>query len=521
MYTYLIIDDEDLIRKGTIKKLSPMSDRVACVGEAVNGLEGIEKIRQLHPDIIVLDMQMPGMDGTQLLPYLAENYPDIPLIVISGYRDFDYIKHAISAQAIDYILKPFSREDIQKCMQDAILRLESQNAIQTRLSNSEEEKETAYYEYDLQLLRSLILGYHTETSAVTSRRLNFINNIHDMILITLYFDHTPDESNIQEWIEEHRFSDLVLYLNNPNDKQMGFFLLFIPEDSILSNRQLTQQVLDTFVPWLKDLDVSVLIGISQTHEEISQLSEAFQETSAALNRQKLGERPSRCYYYEQQSAPRDIQWDKKEEFLFRIESGMSRQVEELTEELFEYFREIPDFTLADAKYYCYLLTDECRIILNSYMKQSSTKPGSTSMQNVVNHIFQVDELKNYYLQFFLNLASMLRDQSIYAVDDMIEKIKIYMERNYQKNLTQEYISYLFYVNRSYLSTLFKARTGEKFVDYLNSIRIEKAKELLTGSERKMYQIAKAVGYDNVKYFFRVFKKKTGVTPEQYRLQHMA
>lgn len=93
-----------------------------------------------------------------------------------------------------------------------------------------------------------------------------------------------------------------------------------------------------------------------------------------------------------------------------------------------------------------------------------------------------------------------------------------MERNYQKDITQEYISYLFYINRSYLSTLFKARTGEKFVDYLNSIRIEKAKELLAGSQRKMYQVARAVGYDNVKYFFRVFKKKTGITPEQYRLQ---
>lgn len=117
-----------------------------------------------------------------------------------------------------------------------------------------------------------------------------------------------------------------------------------------------------------------------------------------------------------------------------------------------------------------------------------------------------------------HLASLLQSQSVYAGDDVIENIKVYMERNYQKDITQEYISYLFYINRSYLSTLFKARTGEKFVDYLNSIRIEKAKELLAGSQRKMYQVARAVGYDNVKYFFRVFKKKTGITPEQYRLQ---
>lgn len=135
MYTYLIIDDEELIRKGTIKKLSAMEDQVTCIGEAENGQDGIEKIKELHPDIVVLDMQMPIMDGTRLLPYLAENYPNLPLIVISGYRDFDYIKQAISAQAIDYVLKPFGKEAIQKCMSDALKRLEDQNAIRTQLSN--------------------------------------------------------------------------------------------------------------------------------------------------------------------------------------------------------------------------------------------------------------------------------------------------------------------------------------------------------------------------------------------------
>lgn len=91
-----------------------------------------------------------------------------------------------------------------------------------------------------------------------------------------------------------------------------------------------------------------------------------------------------------------------------------------------------------------------------------------------------------------------------------------MQRNYRKALTQEFVASLFYLNRSYLSSLFKARTGEKFVDYLNDIRIIKAQELLSGSNQKMYQISHAVGYDNVKYFFRIFKKKTGMTPEEFR-----
>ena len=139
MYTYIVIDDESLIRKGTIKKLQPMEDRITCIGEADNGKAGIELIQEVHPDIVILDMQMPIMGGKELLPYLAENYPDMPLIVISGYRDFDYVKQAISAAAIDYILKPFSKEAIQDCISRAIERLEDSQTL-SRVTDSDEEK---------------------------------------------------------------------------------------------------------------------------------------------------------------------------------------------------------------------------------------------------------------------------------------------------------------------------------------------------------------------------------------------
>ena len=84
---------------------------------------------------------------------------------------------------------------------------------------------------------------------------------------------------------------------------------------------------------------------------------------------------------------------------------------------------------------------------------------------------------------------------------------------------QDFLASLFYMNRSYISQLFRRKTGGKFIDYLNDVRIEKACELLAASDRKIYQIARAVGYDNPKYFFRLFHKKTGVTPEEYRLLH--
>lgn len=116
----------------------------------------------------------------------------------------------------------------------------------------------------------------------------------------------------------------------------------------------------------------------------------------------------------------------------------------------------------------------------------------------------------------MNVTIMLKPHSIYGNEDVIENVKTYIQKNYQKNLTQDFLASLFYMNRSYLSSLFRSRTGEKFVDYLCDVRIERAEELLENPDQKLAQIARSVGYDNEKYFFRIFKKRTGMTPDQYR-----
>lgn len=515
MYTYIIIDDESLIRKGTIKKLSSMGDTIQCIGEASDGREGIQLIREQRPDLVILDMQMPGMDGTELLAYLAEQYPGMPLIVISGYRDFDYIKHAIAADAIDYLLKPFGREAIQECVHRAIERLENSETISRQLSDSYEQKEAAYYEYDLQYLTNLILGYHTGEAKISSQRLNFINETHRMMLLTLCFSSQPKDFPIQEWLEERGVGDLALFLPGNISPFVSFLVLFMPNSGAITPQNLGRQISEALIQETRHLNLSLLIGISQVHSDLKELHAAFEESSAALDHQELTANAQQYFLYQEEQTPQQVVWEKEDEFLFRVEAGMEEEVRKLTGQLFSWFSEIPQFTLADAKYYCYYLSNQCRTILNFYLKQDNDA-SSNSIQNVVSQMFRIQELQEYYQQFFLNIASLLKNESIYALDDVIEQVKIYMEHNYQKDLSQDFIASLFYLNRSYLSSLFRQKTGLKFVDYLNDIRIEKSKDLLANTNRKMYQISRAVGYDNPKYFFRIFKKKVGLTPEQYR-----
>ena len=516
MHTYIIVDDENLTRKGTIKKLSSLSGTVQCIGEASNGKNALELVDKLDPDIVITDMNMPVLDGTQFLSRLAKSYPNKQIIVISGYKDFEYTKQAIIAKAVNYILKPFGRDEIQSAVQRALQAIDSQNALKKEIILGEEESERARYEYDIRLLKNIILGYDTTSCKITSKKLKFVNDTHGLILINLYSQDSIDEVVMQNFLQENGFGDLAFYLPHMHSTKIGFLVLFLPKESVILPDKLCGQVIRSLTARFETMKKNISFGISKPHSDLSQLHTAFEETVAALNTKKLTDINQFYFYSEKPEISKEINWTKSDEFLFRIEAGMTDQVAEMIDELFQFFSSIPQCTIADIKYYCFQLADRTKMMVTYYLNQAKVFTFSSSTQIVLNSLFSLQEIKEYYLQLFTNISKMLKDKSVYATDDTVEKMKIYIQRNYKNNITIDYLSSLFYLNRSYCSHLFHKKTGEKFVDFLNSVRIKKAKQLLTDTDKRMYQIAKAVGYDNAKYFFRVFNKWEKMTPEQYR-----
>lgn len=520
MYTYIVVDDEELIRKGTIKKISPMKSEVTCIGEASNGQEAIDMIEKLHPDIVIMDMNMPVVDGMELLPILADKYPEMPIIVISGYKDFDYIKQAISSNAVEYLLKPFSKESVQSCLKKAIEMIGERKAIHSQIADSENEKEQAYFEYDVQLLNNLIMGNEPDNIVLTSQKLKFINETHSLVLITMYFEKLIDRKSIESHLSSSEFGDLALFIGSIYDEHLGFVILFLPNNSPVSEEILIEQVLESLLSTVSDSG-PCLVGISSKHNSLKSLHSAYQETTSALDSLQIHSKnytrnKYEYIFYKKDIDPLPLIWDNQQEFMFRIEAGMADETDILVDDLFAFYDSLPEVRFIDIKYHCYQLVGQCSAILSEYLQNTTAPTHSESIMANTNRIFSTTELHTYYKQFFLNICQTIKPMSIYSSNDTIEKICTYLSRNYANPLNQEFIASLFYINRSYMSTLFKERTGETFIDYLNNIRIEKAKELLESTNKKMYNIARSVGYDNAKYFFRIFKKKTGITPEQYR-----
>lgn len=515
MYTYIVIDDEPLIRRGTIKKLEGFPD-IACIAQASNGQTALELIKEKDPDFIITDMKMPVMDGTRLLPVLSTQYPDKHIIVISGYKDFEYAQQALRANTIDYIVKPFSREALWDAVSRAISEIENKASLDQKLTMSETEKEALKYEYDRQLLKNLLFGSLGNSPEFSSGKLERLTADCCYFLMTVNLREALDENALSEFLSVRDMASFCVLITRENTDNMVFLLFFLTQDEQTEFARKASSCKELLDQFFDSCQAHPSYGISQPHTALDRLHEAFLETADALN--QMTPIPASNYvFYEAARKPSvTLEWPKLERFLFLAESGQTAEIRTLFPELFHYFARTERCRLKDAKDYCMEIVEALRKSLPKDMSVQHNSAASLSLLNNLNFIFSFQELEEYFLQVFHNLAEAFESTGFYTEKDVMDNVRNYIRLHYDKDLTLEFVASLFHLNRSYLSSAFKTRTGTSFVDYVNQVRVDKAKELLVKTDKKTYQIAQAVGYENAKYFFRIFKKLEGETPEQYR-----
>lgn len=514
MYRYIIVDDEPLIRRGVRKKIQNIGfeDRITFVGEADNGAAGLELIQTANPDIIITDMRMPEMDGKDFLRQIHEQYPDKKIIVVSGYSDFEYMKEAISAKVVGYLLKPFNRDEIMNTMEKAIQQLDEELEASEQLMKKASEAEQLRTEADIRTLTSLVLGQYDSNKPpqLASSKLALLQQANRFVLITVYAPYSKgDLSELPE------IGDRCLPLTNPNNKHMGFYLLFLTEMESASEeaiRMLASSITKRIIQQMPDN----IIAVSYGKNSLFQLHDAYSETITALNARCEKVSPNVVFYNGDQTPNNQLDWPYIDDLLFFIESGNIEKTVEYVDKLFDFFDSYAGITLAEIKNTCEYIVLEVRNILYDVFHAIGNHKASTSFGHLLETYFDEESLRHYMTEVLPGIAELLSGHSTYSSQHVIDNIKTYIHKNLNKTLTLDKVSSMFFLNPSYCSHLFKEKTGVNFVDYVNDVRISKAKELLATTDEKVYKIAKSLGYDNTKYFFRLFKKLTGSTPEQYR-----
>ena len=533
MNKVLIVDDESIIREGL--RSFPWK-RYGCrlVGEAEDGEEGLLLAEVLQPDIVVCDIKMPGMDGITLAQKLQESHPDTGIILLTGYEEFSYAKAAMQAGIRDYILKPTDSDALgaSLCRLGALLETRKEK----RLYYEKMERQMVRMQPFLQarLVDDLLDGrYLSEEAAKETMALYDIEEGTYLIVSVLASPGEAGElaapkdrqlfflaiENICHEIFSHSARDAIG--SGPSGK-MAYLLVFgqnsSPKNSVLAvcrACEKAQQAVKRF------LNASISFGISRLARQLMDLREAGEQARTALDHGFFVGKDSIVSFD-------DLNLHTQEEWILPGQSDHVRSLVQAGDEsgIQRFFDELR--LLLSNKAGGNIQQMKSQIILLTLYAVHSTMGISTSPDNTEELLFlqkalgcsTKHQLLELSFQEISRAARQNREGNSSRCDDIGMQMEQYIRAHYAEDLSLDLLAEHFYLSTAYISRLLKKRTGRGFLEILTDIRMEQAKWLLSSGTYRVHQVAEMVGYRDFSYFIQVFRKRHGMTPNDYKTLHL-
>ncbi|USB33002.1 response regulator [Paenibacillus sp. YPG26] len=532
MMKALIVDDEMHVREA-VRYFVPWENYgIENVFEAGNGKEAIEIIESERPALIFTDMVMPLMDGSQLLKWIHENSPRSKTIVISGYQDFNYVKPAIMYGGTDYLLKPLNAKQLVAAAERALSLWKQEEEEWVQSLDQKIQLNVLRPVYRDKLLSDLVsgtipyaklnpqqvedeLGLSSCTKKVVIAVLSlhpvnrrFLDRLHADLELASYV--TVNVCN--EVLAEGSCLQAFRYQNTGADVVM---LFGDPDYPVVERLQKINEAMQ------RTYQVQFDIGIGSASAFPEGIQASFEESREALRRRNLLQRDNRIHLYRndrgEEEAPNPFA-AYIEKFRFAIMSGSSQRIEEVADEWYSHICGMQVITAGQLEsWHEEYAAELLRLQKDLFSKRQPSgvplmrmelpydEDGRFSLISWKNQVVRTLQVISSEFTGMRNLDSQL-----------VEDIKQYIHDNYHQEITLQHIANRFFISRENVSRKFKQVTRKNLSDYLSNLRIDKAKQLLKSSDLRLSQISTMVGFQDEKYFSRVFKKVTGKTPREYR-----
>ncbi|MFB9274823.1 response regulator [Cohnella cellulosilytica] len=504
MYRYVVIDDEALIRKAIIKKISSLELPLAWVGEADDGEEGLMLVEREKPDIVLTDMRMPVMDGVQFLQAVTEKRSEAQLIVISGYSDFEYTREAIVSSAAGYILKPFDDAELRQALAKAIERIE-----QTRLNR----RNATGIELELDLVRfAAWLCRSSDDEAALRTEAYSSEPMRSLLSAASY----AVAVRVGPAADAVKLPDGCVRFAHPD---MRGTTVLVCSDAAAGRQAASSKLYACLAG-----EAGGFAAVSGECASVQGLPAAYRDALSLLESLPFGRMAGlhratadRAEAGKDQDAGAEWRWPRIEDFLYELEEGSEARAVRLAEELFAEFRGSESFTMQRVRKICRTLYHRVVEHLGA-VHRISPDAGLETLQ-LLGYEPDAGALERHFLQFVRDTVAQVPSRTAKGAE-LSQQIRHYIDRHFAQQLTLEEVADRFFLHPVYLSVMFKEKTGETFQDYLRRIRMERAKQLLLTTKYRIDRISVMIGYENTKYFYKVFKKETGFTPADFRQRQL-
>jgi two-component system, response regulator YesN len=522
MYSVFIVDDEIIVREGLRSKIDWEHSQFSFAGEAGDGEIALSMIQDIKPDILITDIRMPFMDGLELAQAVKKMQPWIRIIILSGHDEFDYAKRAISIGVEDYILKPFTLEEMIICLNKAAGELDRQKQQFTDIARMKSELESSYMLSREKLLSDIVLGIVDSSTAIQQADAFNINLVSHYYIVSVSIINSK-HNDINELIAAK--SHVISLVNSETDV-IGFFLSPDTFVSILKNG--TKEILEDRVfnfadtiqhELLKNTDYSIITAIGPIIDHISQIANSFQEASTILKQCHFTDKNKIIFSNDiKKSNDSSIILQENDPLVDRLNYADESELDQIIKEYISLLGENPDHFSIIASY---LLVD----VIMAVSKVIEELGGNIKevMPEILTHTFVDNAVQNQEtfiseIKRVLSAVLKYRNEHIqgrYA--DIILRAKKYIEKNFANpdiclHSTAEAVNF----SPNHFSTIFSQECGTTFIEYLTSVRIAQAKKLLKNTDMKSTDIAYEIGFNDPHYFSFIFKKVTGVSPRDYR-----
>nr|WP_263326408.1 response regulator [Neobacillus sp. Marseille-Q6967] len=506
-FKMLIVDDEPIIGRGLSLTIPWSEHGIEIAGIAYNGAEAIEKIKAHGEiDIVITDVRMPKMDGIELAACLAQTYPRIKIVIISGYDEFKYAQKAIQSGVQDYLLKPVDVEELLTIISKITNDLQKQNSESQQVFMTLLENAIYQQVFDVQLKNQ----YEWEITE-NVRLYPILSMMNEYVSTTQYMTDEELEEMNSNW------SSLIeTHLRNKGYDSVSIFT----DQNILLTCVVGELNHKEMIAILKEIQSSYSLSfvVNNCDVPINELSGAYQELCSGIKH--LPFLPE-GYVVVPAEEPLHTDWqplsDEMESHLINaIFQVNESKINTLTDELFKLFEE-KQLYLEDLVQLCKRLLTKIVERYASLFRKNHHEIDLVFEQEVdVNQYNSFVQLKKLFKEDIENVTKELAAKNIENSDWLIERAVNYIKTYYASNIKAHEVADFINISPNYFSTLFKQNTGKSFNEYINELRVEQAKVLLEETPFKVNEIAEKVGYHEYKYFVEIFKKISGLTPTQYR-----
>lgn len=541
MLKVFLVEDEIVIRE-SIQKIVPWKEQgFELVGEAQDGEMALPMIRELKPDVLITDIKMPFMDGLTLSKIVKKEFPDIKIIIVSGYDDFKYAQQAIDLGVEQYILKPISRNSFVEVLQELRNKFEQQDSQKQyyekfRREMQEYEKNTRRNFFEKMVSGKADLGELYEQAeslgidiAATWYNIVLFSTGSDSGEMELDSGYSADSSSIQEKVEDvfQENSQYILFRN----QNLYYAVLIKADGNVVEN--LTEECVQSLERIFKEQGNQKhakgwFVCTGKPVERLSMLQESYKEAMNLFCYRYMEEKHILRYGEQITMHPdetvnlRNIDTNAMSPEVIRnfLGNGLIDEVDVFVE---NYIHVIGEDILKSRMFRQYVLLNVHISAIaftgnlgyeKDELEDSLSMVGSQQAEDI-------DEVKEV-LKRTLKWAIELRDNKVRnKMHSVIPQAVAYIQENYHdESLNLSKVACKVNISANHFSAIFSQEMKQTFIEYLTNIRMNKAKELLRCSDMRSGEIAMEIGYKDSHYFSFLFKKTQGCTPSEYRKQNV-